>query len=102
MTNTNPLCELLANPFGDEQKARELLSEIDDDRPLSDAELERGVFCFQIAFYFLACLALTPRLGDASLRSKSINWLNDRVRAFYARRELQVQLSELVVTPAER
>jgi len=34
MTNANLLCEFLTNPFGDEQKARELLSEIDN-RPVS-------------------------------------------------------------------
>ena len=65
MTSTNLLCEFLTNPFGDEQKARELLSEIDN-RPLSDTELERGLFCFQIAFYFLACLAITARIEDPS------------------------------------
>jgi hypothetical protein len=101
MTNTNLLCEFLTNPFGDEQKARELLSELDN-RPPSDAELERGLFCFQIAFYFLACLALTARIEDSSLQNKSIDQLNDRVRAFYARRELQVQFSEFIVTPDER
>jgi hypothetical protein len=101
MTNTNLLCEFLTNPFGDEQKARELLSEIDN-RPLSDAELERGLFCFQIAFYFLACLAITARIEGSSLQKKSIDQLNDRVRAFYARREPQVQFSKFVVSPAER
>jgi hypothetical protein len=101
MTNANLLCEFLTNPFGDEQKARELLSEIDN-RPVSDAELERGLFCFQIVFYFLACLALTAHIEDSSLQKKSIDELNDRVRAFYARRELQAQFSEFIVTPAER
>jgi hypothetical protein len=101
MTNANLLCEFLTNPFGDEQKARELLSEIDN-RPVSDAELERGLFCFQIVFYFLACLALTAHIEDSSLQKKSIDELNDRVRAFYARRELQAHVSEFIVTPAER
>jgi hypothetical protein len=101
MTSTNLLCEFLTNPFGDEQKARELLSEIDS-RPLSDTELERGLFCFQIAFYFLACLAITARIEDPSVQKRSIDQLSDRVRAFYARRKLQVQFSELVVSPVER
>jgi hypothetical protein len=101
MISTNLLCEFLTNPFGDEQKARELLSEIDN-RPLSDTEFERGLFCFQIAFYFLACLAITARIEDPSLQTISIDQLNDRVRAFYARKKLQVQLCELVVSPAER
>ena len=101
MTDAGVLCEFLANPFGDEQKARKLLSEIDN-RPPSDAELERGVFCFQIAFYFLGCLAITAHIEDASLQKKSINELNDRIRALYARSALQVQFSELIVSPAER
>src|SRR6267142_2508136 len=101
MTSTNLLCEFLTNPFGDEQKTRELLSEIDN-RPLSDAELERGLFCFQIAFYFLACLAITARVEDPTLQKTSIDQLNDRARAFYARKKLQVQVCELVVSPAER
>ena len=101
MTSTNLLCEFLTNPFGDEQKARELLSEIDN-RPLSDTELERGLFCFQIAFYFLACLAITARVEDPSLQKTSIDQLNDRARAFYARNKLQVQLCDFVVSPAER
>jgi hypothetical protein len=101
MISTNFLCEFLTNPFGDEQKARELLSEIDN-RPLSDTELERGLFCFQIAFHFLACLAITGRIEDPSLQKTSIDQLNDRVRAFYARKKLPVQLCELVVSPAER
>jgi hypothetical protein len=101
MIDTNLLCEFLINPFGDEQKARELLSQIDN-RPLTDAELERGLFCFQIAFYFLACLAITARIEDSSLQKASIDQLNDRVRAFYARRESQVQFSKFLVSPAER
>ena len=101
MTSTNLLCEFLTNPFGDEQKARKLLSEIDE-RPLSDAELERGVFCFQIAFYFLACLAITARIDDTSLQKGAIDQLNDRIRALYSRSELQVQFSEFIVSPAER
>jgi hypothetical protein len=101
MTRTNLLCEFFTNPFGDEQKVRELLSEIDNRLP-SDAELERGLFCFQIAFYFLACLAITARIEDSSHQKTSIDQLNDRARAFYARRTSQVQFSELVVSPAER
>src|SRR5258708_37252257 len=101
MTITSLLCEFLTNPFGDEHKARELLSEIDN-RPPSDADLERGLFCFQIAFYFLACLAITARIEDSSLQKTSIDQLNDRARAFYARKKLQVQLCEFVVSPAER
>jgi hypothetical protein len=101
MTTTDLLCEFLTNPFADEQKARELLSDIDD-RPPSDAELERGRFCFQIAFYFLACLTITVRIEDSSVQKKSIDRLHDRVRAFFARRESQVALSEFVVSPAER
>src|ERR1700752_1848833 len=101
MTSTNLLCEFLTNPFEVDQKARELLSEIDN-RPLSDVELERGLFCFQIAFFFLACLAITARVEDSAHQKQSIHWLHDRVRAFYARNKLPVHLFELVVTPAER
>lgn len=101
MTNTDLLCELLANPFGNEQTARELLSEIDG-RPPSDVELERGLFCFQIALYFLACLTITAHIEDSSRQRKSIDRLNGRVRTFYARKESQVAFSELVVSPAER
>jgi hypothetical protein len=101
MTNTDLLCEFLTNPFGVEQKARDLLSEIDD-RPPSEAELERGLFCFQIAFHFLACLTIAARVGDSSLQKESIDRLHDRARAFYARKESQVALFELVVSPAER
>jgi hypothetical protein len=101
MTDAGVLCKFLANPFGDEQRARKLLSEIDN-RPPSDTELERGVFCFQIASYFLACLAITAHVEDASLQKKSINQLNDRIRAFYARSALQVRFSEFIVSPAER
>ena len=69
------------------KKSAKLLSEIDN-RPLSDAELREVVFCFQIAFYFLACLAITARIEDASLQKKSIDQLNDRIRAFYARSDV--------------
>ena len=101
MTNVDLLCDFLTNPFGDEQKARELLSEIDG-HPPSDVELARGLFCFQIAFYFLACLTITTRIEEASLQKRSIDRLNDRVRAFYARRESQLAFAELVVSQAER
>jgi len=101
MTKTSLLCEFLTNPFGDEQKACELLSEIEN-RPLSDAELERGLFCFQIAFYFLARLAITAHIEDSSLQRDSIDQLHDRIRAFYAYTGLKVKFSEFVVSPAER
>jgi hypothetical protein len=101
MTGSNLLCEFITNPFEDEEEARELLSEIDH-RPLSGADLERGLFCFQIAFYFLACLAITARIEDPSLQKTLIDRLHDRVRGFYACKKLRVQLCELVVSPAER
>jgi|SRR5215510_5472292 len=101
MIDVDLLCEFLANPFGDEKKAREFLSEIGG-RPPSDAELARGLFCFQLAFYFLACFAITTRIDDSSLQTEAIDQLNARVRAFYAREGSRVQFSEFVVSPDER
>ena len=49
----NKLREFLTNPFGGEQKVRALLCAIEN-RPVSDAEFARGLFCFQVASYFLA------------------------------------------------
>src|SRR5262245_24322124 len=101
MTNTDLLCELLINPFGHEQEARELLFKIDN-HPPSDAEIERGLFCLQIALYFLACLTIMARIENPSLQKRSIDRLNDRARAFYAQSESQVAFSDFVVSSTER
>src|SRR5262245_16141893 len=101
MTHTDLLCEFLTNPFGDRQKARELLSEIESRSP-SDAELERGLFCFQIASYFLACLAISAHVRGAFSQKKSIDELHDRVRAFFARKGDQDNFAQFVVAPSER
>jgi len=97
----NLLCEFLTNPFGNVEQARELLSQIEG-RSIYDAELERGEFCFQIAFYFLACLAIAAHVGDPLLQNSCINQLYDRVRAFYARRDLTAKFSDFIVAAAER
>jgi hypothetical protein len=95
------VCEYLTNPFGNVEQARELLSQIEG-RSVYDAELERGEFCFQIAFYFLACLAIAAHVDDPLVQKSCINRLYDRVRAFYARRDLTVKFSDLIVAAAER
>jgi hypothetical protein len=95
------VCEYLTNPFGNVEQARELLSRIEG-RSVYDAELERGEFCFQIAFYFLACLAIATHVDDPSLQKSCINRLYDKVRAFYARTDLTVKFSDFIVAPAER
>ena len=95
-----PLCEFLTNPFGDEQKPASCYRKSTTVR--YPTPIERGLFCFQIAFFFLACLAITARVEDSAHQKQSIDQLNDRARAFYARKKLPVQLCELVVSPAER
>jgi len=94
-------CEYLTNPFGSAEQARELLSQIEG-RSVYDAELERGEFCFQIAFYFLACLAIAAHVDDPLLQKSCINRLYDRVRAFYARTDLKVKFSDFIVMAVER
>jgi hypothetical protein len=95
------VCEYLTNPFGNVEQARELLSLIEG-RSVYDAELERGEFCFQIAFYFLACLAISAHVDDSLLQKSCINRLYDRVRAFYAQTDLTVKFSDFIVAAAER
>jgi hypothetical protein len=97
----NLLCEFLTNPFGNVEQAREVLSQIES-RSINDTELERGEFCFQIAFYFLACLAIGAHITDPISRNSCINRLYDRVRGFYARTDLTVKFSDFIVTVAER
>src|SRR6476620_7940300 len=87
------LCEFLTNPFGNVEQARELLSQIES-RSINDTELERGEFCFQIAFYFLACLAIAAHITDPISQKSCINRLYDRVRRFYARTDLTVKFSD--------
>ena len=94
------LCAYLTNPFGNVEQARELLSQIEG-RSIHDTELERGRFCFQIAFYFLACLAIAAHVNDPSLQKRSINRLYDRVRGSYASTSLAVKFSDFIVAAAE-
>ncbi|HEY1365087.1 MAG TPA: hypothetical protein VGF60_22780 [Xanthobacteraceae bacterium] len=91
----------LSNPFGDTQQARELLSQIGG-RSIHDIELQRGEFCFQIAFYFLACLAIAAHVRDPAVQRKCINALYDRVRAFYAGPDATVRFCDVVVAAEER
>src|SRR5438309_297874 len=86
-TTISLVCEYLTNPFGSVEQARELLSQIEG-RSVYDVELARGEFCFQIAFYFLACLAMVGRVDDLSLQKSCIDRLYDRVRAVYAHTDL--------------
>lgn len=99
--SVNLLCEFLTNPFGNVQRARELLSQIEG-RSLTDAELERGQFCFQIAFLFLACLAITAHMENSIIQKSCINRLYDRVRGFYARTGSTAKFSDVVVSASER
>src|SRR5262249_52821045 len=98
---TGLVSAFLTNPFGNEEPARGLLSEIEG-RSIRDAELERGVFCFQIAFYYVASLAIADHVGDLLLRKSCINRLYDRVRGFYARMSSTVRFTDFIVAPAER
>jgi hypothetical protein len=97
----NLLCEFLINPFGNAQQAREFLSQIEG-RSLSDVELERGEFCFQIAFYFLACVALTAQIDDPLIQKGCIDRLYDRVRDFYGRAGSTAEFSDYIVSANER
>jgi hypothetical protein len=99
--NIDLLCEYLANPFGNAQQAREFLSLIED-RSLCDAELERGEFCFQIAFYFLARLAITAHVQDSLTRTSCTDRLDNRVRELYDRTSLRARFSDFIVASAER
>src|SRR5215471_12135209 len=92
------LCEFVTNPFGNEGKARELLSEIEG-RELSDAELERGQFSFQVALYFVALLAIEANIADASVRRTFLGQMHERIRAFYA--ASTVLIRELMVSPSD-
>jgi hypothetical protein len=99
--NINLLCDFLANPFGNAEQARELLSQVVG-RSVHDIELERGEFCFQIAFYFLACLAIAAHVDDPDLRKNCINGLYDRVRGYYGRTDVRVGFSDFIVAAPER
>src|SRR5262245_23210694 len=101
VTNTRRLCEFVTNPFGNEQKARELLAEIEG-RDLSAIEFARGEFYFQIAFYFVALQAVGAALVDSSVRNAFLNQLHERVRAFYACATSPVSLAEFTASSAER
>ncbi len=94
------LCAFLANPFGNGEQARDLLSQIEG-RSVHDTELERGKFCFQIAFYFLACLAIAAHVNAPALQKRCINRLYDRVRKSYAGTHSTVRFSDLIVAAAE-
>jgi len=99
--NTSLLREFITNPFGDEQKARELLTEIEG-HELSAAELARGEFCFQVAFYFVVLRAIDATIADPSVRKAFLSQLHERLRAFYARDTRPVSCTELAAAPAER
>jgi hypothetical protein len=101
LPSVNLLCDFLTNPFGNAQQAREFLSQIEG-RSVSDAELERGEFCFQIAFYFLACLAVTAQIDDPVVQKGCIDRLYDRVREFYGRAGSTAEFSDLIVSTTER
>ena len=101
MTYDDRLREFLVNPFGEERKARELLCAIEN-RPISDAEFERGLFCFQIAFYFLASRAITARIDDQLLQEISTQQLHDQMRRFYSGTASRLNCFDLVVAPDER
>ena len=95
------LCKFLVNPFGNVEQTRELLSQIES-RSIDDTELQRGEFCFQIAFYFLACLAIAAHVDDPVSQRSCLNQLYDRVRGFYARADVTVKFSGFIVAEAER
>jgi hypothetical protein len=99
--NSKLLCEFIINPFGDDHKIRELLVQIEG-RALSDAELERGRFCVEIAFYFVAWLAIKANVTDASLQTTLLYQLHQRLRAFHAGEDLPVSLAWLIASPSER
>jgi len=101
MITAKLLCEFTTNPFGDQQKARELLSEIER-RDLSDAELARAEFSFQIAFYFLALLAIEANVDDRSVQRSFLFPLHDRIRAFHARTLSPIGLDQLLASSSER
>ena len=95
------LFDFLTNPFGNVDHARELLSQIERGS-IDDTKLERGTFCFQIAFYFLACLAIAAHVDDPSLQKRWIHRLYDRVRNFYAGADLTAKFTDLIVAASER
>jgi hypothetical protein len=101
MITAKLLCEFTTNPFGDQQKARELLSEIER-RDLSNAELARAEFSFQIAFYFLALLAIEANVDDRSVQRAFLFPLHDRIRAFHAQALLPIGLDQLLASAIER
>jgi hypothetical protein len=98
---TDLLFEFLTSPFGNAEQARELLSLIEG-RSIYDTELERGQFCFQIAFYFLSCLAIAAHVDDPVLQKGCINRLYDRVRGFHACTDLTARFSDFIVAASER
>jgi len=99
--STSLLREFITNPFGNKQKARELLAEIEG-RELSAIELARGEFCFQVAFYFVALRAVDSTIVDLSARRAFLCQLHEQVRAFYAHDASPVSVAELSATPVER
>jgi hypothetical protein len=97
----NLLCDFITNPFGNIEQARELLSQIEG-CSIDHTKLDRGTFCFQIAFYFLACLAIADHIDDPILQKSWIHRLYDRVRGFHAGTDLTARFSDFIVTASER
>jgi hypothetical protein len=95
------LCEFVTNPFGDERKARELLTEVEG-HDLSDAELTSGHFSFEIAFYFVALLAIDAGIDDPAVRITFLKQLHERIRATYARATSTISLADLFLSSTER
>src|SRR5258708_34416118 len=101
MIITRVLCEFATKPFPDETQGRNILSSIEG-RRISNQEFARAEFCFQIAFYFVAWLAITEKIQDSSQQRNTVDDLQRQMRDFFANASSGIKLSDFIVDPAEQ
>jgi hypothetical protein len=101
MIITRVLCEFATKPFPDDRQARNILISIEG-RDISNPEFARALFCFQIAFYFLAWLAITEEIQDSSLQRNTIDDLQRQMREFFANASSRIKVADFIVDPAEQ
>jgi|SRR5215831_12383998 len=101
MIEARILRDFVTEPFPDEKQARNILAAIEN-RQISNQEFARALFCFQIAFYFLAWLAITEKIQDSSLQRDAVDEMHDQIREFFANPSSKVKFSDFIVSPAEQ
>jgi hypothetical protein len=94
------LCQSIVNPFPNKTTARVFLSKLDN-LTISNLEYERAIFCIQIAFYFVTCLAIIDRISNPSSKKELIDNVHSRIRCWLAEQNSRVEFSDFIVSPSE-